>query len=192
MAPYRLRMMRAMSTLALPRPLWIRPPEWPPERPRIWMVTGSPSACSQARGRVRSVTWPPALPQQNTPSGPQSRLIRRRERMRPNSRLWAPIRPTSSEAVNTHSSGGCTRLSSVSTAIIQATATPLSAPRVVPLARRMLPSTTSSMGSLVKSWSMPWFFSHTMSVWPCSSRGGRSSQPLEPGFVMYTFSASSR
>ena len=107
------------------------------------------------------------------------------------SSVSAPTRPVSSSVVNTHSSAGCTRASSSSTHIMSATATPLSAPSVVPFAESTPSFTTRSMPSCSKSCSTPARLSHTMSMWPCSMTAGASSAPALAGFLMMTLYTSS-
>ena len=70
-----------------------------------------------------------------------------------------------------------------------ATAMPLSAPSVVPLAIMRLSLRTSSIGSFAKSCFVPAFFSQTMSRWPCRQSPGTPSRPREAGFRTSTFPA---
>ena len=77
------------------------------------------------------------------------------------------------------------------TAIIAATPKPLSAPKVVPLARTQSPSTYISMPWVSKSKTVSLFFWCTISKWPCNTMGLRFSIPGVAGLRMITFRISS-
>jgi len=93
---------------------------------------------------------------------------------KPGSRWWAPVRPVSSSMVKSSSRGPCLMLASSMMARLVATAMPLSAPSVVPLAISVLPRRTRSIGSFEKSCFLSAFFSQTMSRWPCKAHGRRA------------------
>ena len=73
-----------------------------------------------------------------------------------------------------------------------ATEMPSSAPRVVPSARMVSPSTMGRMASLVKSNSTPGAFSQTMSVWAWRMMVSAPSYPGLAGLVSTTLLAASR
>ena len=114
-----------------------------------------------------------------------------RLRKKPGSRRCAPVRPVSSSIVKSISSGPCSSERSSATASAAATPMPLSAPRVVPLARSTLPSRTSSIGSFVKSCTLSAFFSQTMSRCAWRQTLAARSFPAVAGFSTRTFPAAS-
>ncbi|CDD14487.1 uncharacterized protein BN675_02843 [Parabacteroides merdae CAG:48] len=97
--------------------------------------------------------------------------------MNPFSSALAPVSPVSSSTVKRHSIGPCSISSDARIASSAATPMPLSAPRVVPLARSQFPSTIVSIGSWSKSCAVPLFFSQTISMWDCKTTVGRFSLP---------------
>ncbi len=165
----------------MPRPAAMSMPEWPPLSPE----TLSRSATVPARGaagesrRVQVVSMPPAQPMVSSPSSSLSRLSIIEALSQPPASALAPVMPVSSSVVMSTSSGPCFSSGSASTASAEATPMPLSAPSVVPVARSTSPSRRTWMGSLAKSWTVPSFFSQTMSTWACMATTGRPSRPGE-------------
>jgi len=74
------------------------------------------------------------------------------------------------------------RLLSSMIARLVAMATPLSAPEVVRWHHKVALAKTSSNRSFLKSWTLSWFFSQTMSRWPCRQTRFTFSRPGERGF----------
>ena len=129
MAPYSAR---PMSWTALPRPLSISAPEWPPCRPdRLTEKQLSPPSACRAAGRKQSARRPPAQATVNTPSSSESRFSSRRPFRSEQSSAAAPSMPVSSSMVNTTSSGGWGRESSARMASAVATAIQSSPPSEV-------------------------------------------------------------
>src|SRR5271157_3372669 len=149
-------------------------PEWPPARPEILMRHASPEGAGR-RAILRRATelTPPAQPMQRVSSSSLSRLRKYLDLRSPPGNWQAPVRPLSSSIVNTNSSGPWATVSLSMTASAAATPTPSSAPRVVPSALSQSPSTTRRMGSVSKLWTVPSFFSQTMSRWPWMAAGAR-------------------
>ena len=139
--------------LALPRPRWISPPEWPPFSPFTSTLKKKYPAGTSISLYVNSATEsiPPAHPIKISPSSSESRFKRISPLIKPSFRANAPVSPVSSSTVNRHSSGPCSMLSSARIASSVATPIPLSAPSVVPLAFSHSPSISVSIGSVRKS-----------------------------------------
>ncbi len=133
----------------------------------------------------------PAQPITSCPCSSLSRFSRILPVIIPGSRPLAPISPCSSSTVRRTSIGPCTRSLSSNTAIPAAHAIPLSAPRVVPLARTQSPSTIVWIGSFKKSNSTSLFFSATISWCPCNTIVGAFSCPGVAGLVITTFPTAS-
>src|ERR1017187_6062316 len=153
---------------ALPRPLWMSIPEWPPCRPETRRRQPSPERTGR-RAILRRATllMPPAQPIQSVPSSSPSRFRKYFARSSPAGNSEAPVRPLSSSMVKRNSNGPWATSSLSITASAAATPTPLSAPSVVPSAFNQSPSRTRRMGSVSKLWAVPSFFSQTMSRLPC-------------------------
>ena len=156
----------ARMRMALPRPAAMSIPECPPFRPAtlsLWTLRPELGATRET-GRVATVSDPPAQPMVSSPSSSLSRLRSLVAFIHPARNAFAPVSPVSSSTVMRTSRGGWTRSRWERAASAAATPTPLSAPRVVPRARSTSPSFTTFIGSFAKSWTVPSFFSQTMST----------------------------
>ena len=135
-----------------------------------------------------SALTPPAQLTYNIPSFSESILISLFAVISEVSRSLAPSIPISSSLVSTACIGGCAIVSDASTASINATAIPSSAPSVVPSAHTILPSVQALMLCTLMSISQSGSFSHTISRCPCKITGSQSSYPEEPALNITTLS----
>ena len=105
--PCRASSTRVIIFRALPRPVWISRPEWPPFSPLT--VTSSPvppiGASSYSAVHVPVLSRPPEQPTYSSPSSSESRLRSVPLRTKPGCRLLAPVSPVSSSTVKRSSSG---------------------------------------------------------------------------------------
>ena len=126
----------------------------------------------------------------SSPSSSESRLIRVLPVMKPGCRAFAPSSPVSSATVN--SASILPVLSpEVRTASWAAMPIPQSAPSVVSGATIQPSLISYFMGSLLKSWSTPAFFSQTMSEWLCNTIVGTFSFPSDASFTITALPAAS-
>ncbi len=181
------------SLLALARPSLISSPLCPPRSPCTAMATAASSGSVSASlySSVAVTSMPPAEPMTNLPQCSESRLSRMSPCSSPSGRSLAPYMPVSSSAVMSASMGPCLRLLSSMTAMMAATPSPLSAPRVVPRAFTHSPSIHGSMGSVSKLCVDSGVFCGTMSMCACSMMPLRPSMPGVAGLRMCMLPAGS-
>ncbi len=186
-APYSLTALvrkRTAILLALARPRLMSMPEWPPCRPVTvnWKPFMSAGVGMVVYLRSKLASIPPAQPTYISPSVSESRLMRILPFTKPFFNPKAPVMPVSSSMVTRISSGPCFTPGVVTHANAAHTPTPLSAPRVVLLARTQPLSMMGSMGFFRKS-NFGSSACGTMSVWPCRITGVHFSMPLVAGTV---------
>ena len=177
---------RPMRRFALPRPLSISAPEWPPSRPPTVTVSAVPENGARVTGSVHTDTLPPAQLTVSTPSSSESRLSIVRPFSTEASSAAAPSMPVSSSTVMTTSSGGWGMSPAARIASAMATAMPSSPPSVVPRAPIVSPSTKRSSPSRAMSFVQSGAVSQTMSMCPCRMTGAAVSYPGVPGAKMMT------
>ena len=137
------------------------------------------------------MSTPPALPITNLPHVSESRLSKMSPLSSPSGRPLAPNIPVSSSAVISPSTGPCFRSLASMTAMMAATPSPLSEPRVVPLAFTQSPSIYVSMGSVTKLCVLSLLFCGTMSMCACKIMPLRFSMPGVAGLRMTMLPAAS-
>ena len=116
-------------------------PECPPCKPLISILKISPFASSKPNFAEAVTSTPPAQPISISSSSSVSRFKRISPFNCPGFRANAPVIPVSSSIVKRASKAGCAMSLLSKMDIIVATPKPLSAPKVVPLARTQSPST---------------------------------------------------
>ena len=134
---------------------------------------------------------PPAQPISISSSSSVSRFNKISPVNWPGFKPSAPVIPVSSSMVKSASIAGWAMSLLSKILIMAATPSPLSAPKVVPLAFTQSPSTYISIPCVSKSKSTSLFFWQTMSRWDCKTTVWRFSIPAVAGFLMITFPTSS-
>ena len=163
------RTKRTIILLALPRPSWISRPECPPRKPFsvTFMATSSGSVSTSLYSMVAVTSIPPAEPITNLPHVSESRFSRISPCSSPSGSPLAPNIPVSSSAVIRASIGPCFKSLASITAMMAATPSPLSAPKVVLFAFTHSPSIHGSIGSVSKLCLLSGVFCGTMSICAC-------------------------
>ena len=136
------------------------------------------SGATSLYSNVAVTSIPPAQPIYNSPSSSESRFRRISPFTVPGFNPNAPNIPVSSSLVMRASNGPCFRSLASSTAMMAATPSPLSAPRVVPFAFTQSPSIYVSMGSFSKSFSMPGVAGLRIITLPASSTKDSKPKPF--------------